>query len=399
MSRYDGHFLIKEVVKSFPGNINVIPTTKENYISFSCYTENPFKIKDKMQKKKIIQFKFIDSFRFMSSSLDKLSSYLSDYPILRSCFNHLQPEKIKILTKKQIFPYEWMDSLEKLKEKKLPLIDDFYSSLNGEGISEEDYNHAKKVWDELNIKNFAEYIELYMKIDILLLADIFEEFCNNSVNAYGLDPCYYYTAAGLSWDAMLKITGVKLKLLTDIDMVLFIESGVRGGISQCSNRYAEANNQYLDNYNNNEEDKYIMYYDINNLYGWAMQQALPIGGFKWLEQNEIDNFNLNIMEDNGNKGYILEVDLDYTEELHDLHKDLPFCPEHKIPPKSKSKQKKLLTTLYNKKNYIIHYRYLKQALKHGLKITKVYKILEFDQSCWLKIYIDKNSELRAQSTN
>ena len=198
------------------------------------------------------------------------------------------------------------------------------------------------------MKNSGEYVQLYMKIDILLLADIFEQFCENSLNAYRLDPCHYYTAPGLSWDAMLKITKIELSLLTDIDMVMFIESGIRGGISQCSNRYSKANNKYLNNFNANEYSKYIMYYDANNLYGWAMEQYLPTGGFQWLSQADIDCFNITDISDENEKGYILEVDLEYPPHLPDDHNDLQFCPLHEAP--SGAKQKKLLTTLENKEN-------------------------------------------------
>ena len=121
-----------------------------------------------------------------------------------------------------------------------------------------------------------------MKIDILLLAEIFESFRDQCLDAYKLDPAHYFTSTGLSWDAMLKYTKVKLELLTDIDQVLFIESGIRGGISQCSNRYAKAHNTYLDGYQDGEESSYLIYLDANNLYGWAMNQFLRTGGFEWV---------------------------------------------------------------------------------------------------------------------
>lgn len=167
------------------------------------------------------------------------------------------------------------------------------------------------------------------------------------------------------------------------------------GISQCSNRYAKANNKYMTDYDPVAESHFIMYFDVNNLYGFTMMQPLPYGGFRWLCQEEIEEFDVLQVEDNSSCGYILEVDLDYSQQLHDLHRDLPFCPEHSIPPGSK--HNKLLTTLYDKKNYVVHYTYLQQAIKSGLRLKKIHKVLKFDQKAFLKKYIDVNSRLRQET--
>ena len=383
LSGYDAHFIIQDVSNHFPGKVDLLPLNKERYIAFTKHIENSN-----------IKFRFIDSFKFMASSLDKLASYLDEYNIIYSQFPGLDEKKVKLLTRKGILPYEYIDSWEKLDETKLPAKDKFYSTLNDSNISDEDYNHAQKIWNVFNIKSLGEYSDLYMKTDILLLADVFENFRHQCMKSYGLDPAHYYTTPGFSWDAMLKCTGVKLSLLTDIDMLLFIECGIRGGLSQCSNRYAAANNKYMKDYKENEEDVYLMYFDANNLYGWAMTQALPYDSFEWVEDYE--NFNFNV-DDNASIGYILEVDLDYPSEIHDEHNDLPFCPEHIKPPGSK--QTKLCATLMNKRNYVIHYRYLKQAIAHGLRLVKIHKVLKFKQSPWLKSYIDLNSSMRANAKN
>ena len=255
----------------------------------------------------------------------------------------------RLLKRKGVFPYDYVSSLEELEKKELPTKDEFYNS----DISEEDYQHARNVWQTFDIQSLGEYSDLYLKTDLLLLADVFENFRNNCLEAYGLDPAHNYTTPGLTWDAMLKFT--KVELLTDIDMLLLVERGIRGGVSQCSNCYAKANNQYMvDFYDPEEESKYLLYYDVNNLYGWAMTQPLPYGGFRCVEDVEQPFWEV---PNDVHEGYIFDVDLEYPEHLHDAHKDLPLCPEHMAPPGKK--QGKLLTTLYDKERYIIHYSALK----------------------------------------
>ena len=179
-------------------------------------------------------------------------------------------------------------------------------------------------------------------------------------------------------------------------MLMFVERGTRGGISQYCNRYAKANNPYMsEGYNVDEDEKYLMYYDVNNLYGWAMTESLPYGGFEWVKnENEPNFFNI---PDKCDFGYFVEVDLEYPEILHDAHKDLPLRAEHMAPPGSK--QKKLMTTLLDKKRYVLHYRALKQTLNHGLILTKVHRAIMFNQRPWLKKYIDLNSAKRKEAKN
>lgn len=217
------------------------------------------------------------------------------------------------------------------------------------------------------------------------------------MNTHYLDLAHYYTATGSTWDAMLKYTKVKLELLTDIDMIMFFERGIRSGVSQCCNRYAEANNIYMGaGYDKDKESKYLMYFDVNNLYGFSMQHWLPFGGFEWVPEEQLKEFNYNIHDDSP-VGYILEVDLEYPKDLHDIHKDLLICPESMKPPNGT--QKKLLTTLYAKARYVMHYRNLKQAIKNGLCLTKIHRVLKFKQAPWLSPYIYLNTELRIRAKN
>ncbi|XP_051168421.1 uncharacterized protein LOC127286149 [Leptopilina boulardi] len=327
LSGYDAHFIIRVICLEFSGKIELLPLNKEKYISFTKYV-----------KETKIKFRFIDSFKFMASSLEKLASSLSEYKIVNQVFSNFTSEEIELLTRKGVLPYEYLDSRQRLEETNLPAKEKFCSTLNDSTVSDEDYLHAQRIWSTFNCSDLCEYVDLYMKTDVLLLADILKNFRHQCLQAYRLDPAHYYTTPRLTWDAMLKYTNVRLELLTDIDKLMFFERGVRGGISQCSNRYACANNPFMENFNKNEEVKYIMYFDANNLYGW---NDSPFG-------------------------YILEVDLDYPIELHNSHSDFPFCSEHSNPP-SESKQAKLLTTLNPKRKYIIDYRVLKQVLANGLK--------------------------------
>ena len=259
------------------------------------------------------------------------------------------------------------------------------------------------------------YHDLYLKSDVLLLSDMFESFRKSCMLYYKLDPCHYFTSPGLSWDAMLKMTDIKLELMTDIDMYQFIEKGMRGGISYIANRYGKANNKYMRDYNEMATSKYIMYLDANNLYGWAMSQYLPTGNFKWLKQKQIDKINLAKYDENSKKGLILEVDLEYPDGLHDLHNDYPLAPEKVKVTKdmlsdycsniadkyniSTGLVHKLIPTLNNKEKYVLHYRNLQLYLDLGLKLKKVHRVLEFNQSPWLKQYIDFNTEKRKNAKN
>ena len=207
-----------------------------------------------------------------------------------------------MLFRKGVYPYEYMDSWGKFNEKSLPPKKDFYSELTLEDITYKDYAHAQKVWEVFEIKNLGEYHDLYVQSDTLLLADVFEKFRDKCIEIYGLDPSYFYSAPGLAWQACLKKTEVKLELLTDIDMLMMVEKGIRGGICQSTHRYANANNKYMKNYNKKIESSYLMYLDANNLHGWVMSQRLPVNRFKW--ENDILRFSEDFKEnynENSNK--------------------------------------------------------------------------------------------------
>ena len=237
-----------------------------------------------------------------------------------------------------------------------------------------------------------------MESDTLLLADVFENFRDMCLKEYELDPAHFLLLPGLAWQACLKKTNVELELLTDYDMLLMVEEGIRGGICHSIHRYAKANNKYMKNYNKDEESSYIQYLDANNLYGWAMSKKLSVNGFKWLDSDKINEINEDFVknyDENNDKSYIFEVDVKYLKRLHELHSDLPFLSERM----EINKCKKLVCNLCNKKKYVTHINSLKQALNHGLKLKKIHRVIEFNQNEWLKPYIDMNTELRKASKN
>ena len=289
-----------------------------------------------------------------------------------------------------------MSSWDKFNEGRLPSKDKFYSNLNMAGVGDKEYEHACKVWREFGIKNMGEYHDLYLKTDVILLANVFESFRNVCMDNYGLDPAHLYTALGLAWKACLKKTGIRLELLQDPDMLLMFERGIRGGITHSVHRYAAANNPYMKEYDSNKPTNYLQYLDANNLYGWAMSQPLPAGGFRWINCDNWDPKRLvEMFANEKNYGYLLEVDVKYPEKLHDLHNGIPFmCTKMKV-----NGAEKLIPNLCDKNKYIIHIRALKQAIDHGLILEKIHRCIRFRQSPWMKKYIDFNTRLRTAAKN
>ena len=413
---YDSHFIINEVRDI----IQKAKETEEEEIKINVIAQNAEKYMAFYIGKHLA---FIDSLAFLNSSLDKLASNLTEDDFIYTKKYFSDPVQFNLMKRKGVYPYDYMDSPGKFNDTELPSIGEFYSQLNDTNISEDDYQHAKDVWNTFNLKNMGEYHDLYLKTDILLLVDVFESFRKTCLAYYKLDPLHYISAPGLAWDAMLKMTGINLELITDIDMQLFIEKGLRGGISYIAHRHAEANNKYMKNYDINALISYIMYLDANNLYGWAMSQPLPYGNFKWVypettfyinELNEIVVGDTIIPKKKG-IGHIYEVDLEYPEELHDLHNDYPcavekikvsddmlsdYCREIKNKFKiSSGNVNKLIPTLSDKKNYVLHEENLKLYLSLGLKLKKIHRVLEFSEKPWLKQYIDFNTEKRKDAKN
>ena len=399
LTGYDSHLFIKKLGSSNEKeNIKCIPNNEEKYITFTkTIITGQYTNKKGEEKNKTFDIVFKDSLKFMSSSLGALVNNLPKNGF-KNISKYYTPEEVELIKQKGFYPYEFMDTEEKFNDTKLPPREVFYSKLSGKGITEKNYKHAWNVWNTFKMKTFKDYHKLYNETDVLLLADVFENFRNLCLKIYGLDPVYYYTAPGLAWDACLKMTNINLELLSDPNMLLMFEKGIRGGISMISNRYGEANNKYMGNrFNKNKLSKYLMYLDANNLYGCAMSEKLPIHSFKWLTSGEMEKLlNNRVVQIWEKTPCILEVDLEYPENLHDLHNDYPFCPER---IECKNGVEKLIPNLRNKTKYVIHYKNLIQCLKAGLKLKKIHRGIKFIESEWMKPYIEMNTNLRTQAKN
>ena len=325
LSGYDAHLFIREL-GPHTSEMGVIAKNKEDYISFSIKVPvDSYIDKNGEEKDKFIELRFIDSFKFMSSSLDSLTKNLVRGGKKLFGFEDYSELQYELLTRKGVYHYEYVNSWDRFNETQLPPIDAFYSNLNMSSISEDDYQHAQRVWEEFGIHNLGDYHDLYLRTDVVLLANVYEAFRDTCLKHYKLDPAHFYTSPGLAWHACLKCTGIRLELLTNTDMLLMFERGIRGGITQAVRKYASANNKYMgDKFNPNKDTTYLQYLDANNLYGWAMSQPLPTGGFKWVDVNRNEISELATRTD---KGYILEVDVTYPKDLHNSHNDLPFMCE------------------------------------------------------------------------
>jgi hypothetical protein len=335
---------------------------------------------------------------------------------MRKGFEQYNDTKYEMLLRKGVYLYDYMDDEERFKEQKLPDREDFFSRLYQEECSDDNYDHALKVWNEFGCTNMLDYHNLYLKCDVLQLADVFETFRNTAMKEYKLDPAHYVSAPHLSWDAMLFSTKCSLELLSDDAMYAMIHQNIRGGVAMISNRRGTANNKYMkQHYNPSKPSKYLLYVDANNLYGWSMSQFLPDGGFEWVDEEEWSRIDWLAQQKVQVTGYVVECDLDYPDELHDAHSDYPLAPERMMVEtellskaqmdmvdkyqKSTVKTSKLVPNLFSKGKYACHYMNLKFYLEHGMKLTKIHRVIRFHQSKWLAPYIEKNSTLRAAAMN
>ena len=398
-SAYDNHLLFSAIGELSNGrDLYVIPKTKEKYISFQWGG-----------------LRFLDSYAFLQGSLQTLVNNLKseDLKITKAVFP--DDELRGLVCRKGVYPYNYLNSYERFEETCLPPKDCFFNTLTNSHITDEDYQHAKNVWDKFQMKTNYDYHDLYVKTDCILLADCFQSFRHLSMNYYKVDSIHYYTTPNMAWSAALRVTGQKLELLTDLDMHLMWEKSMRGGVATISERLVYANNPYVpESYDESKDRQYIAYLDANNLYGQAMSLPLPVGNFQWLTDEEIKKFDLSIVKTDESKGFLIEADIAYPKSLHDSHNDFPLCPEHVAPqydelsnlqkelielynlPKQ-SKLKKLIPNLKDKEKYVLSGTTLQLYVDLGLQIKKIHRIISYDQSRWLEPFISFNTNKRAEA--
>ena len=375
--------LKKDKVKS-----KIIPKTNEEFIAvkYGC-------------------IRFIDSYRFLSESLDKLVKNLDqdDFKILKKEF----PNKWQYLNKKLAYPYQYFNSIfdyqkpvDNLKKE------DFFSKLKNDYPADDEIERKKEFIKLFNIKDGEQLTKLYCKSDVILLADVFEKFVKVSTKEYKINPLYCVSLPGYTYQCALKYADIKLQTLQDKDLILLIENNIRGGISSVMG----------DRYVKSDEKEKILYMDATNLYGHSLSQLLPYDEIEmwhghtdkywnWLE--EILN-----TPDDSDIGYFLEFDLKYPDNIKEKTKHFPFCPENrkinldkyndymnKIKLKNYTKSKKLICDWTDKKKYLIHYRMLKFYVRHGMVVEKIHEIISFKQSKWLESYISFNTQKRNKAIN
>ena len=309
--------------------------------------------------------------------------------------------------KKLAYPYEYLNldtqSASGNFQEPLNLTkEDYWSTLTQSYPSDDDIKRTQELIDKNKIKNGRELTMLYLKMDVLQLADVFENFVESSTREYKINPLYSYSLPGYTWKAGLKLTNIKLDFIKDKDLLLLLENNIRGGISSVMG----------DRHVQSDENKQILYIDANNLYGWAMSQYLPTGEIEKLqlpEQILLEQIveDLTHCPDNNEFGYFIECDLEYPVENKEETKNFPFCPyQTKADPNLFSgymnninqpnykPTSKLMCDVTNKSKYMIHYRMFKFYLDQGMKVTKIHTIYKFKQSPWLGKYIDHNTQKR-----
>lgn len=396
---YDSHLIIHGFEK-FGNDIKIIPTNSEKYLAIHM---------DSMR--------FIDSYQFLAESLEALVDTLKKKNMRQSfsVMYDLFGNDANMLLRKNVYPYEWVDSWDKFKVTKFPSIDQFHNALKDEKVKKEDYEHGQSVYKHINMKNFGQYHDIYLLSDCGLLACVFEEFRRMIFSYFKLDPVYFYSAPGLSFEAALRYTRVTLEGITDLEKYLFLEKSIRGGTSMICKRFASARNKEIYKSMTGKEGTYIAYFDAVNLYGFVMSTFLmPHRNFKFLSPKEINNFKLDSYTPMGKLGCILEVTLKYPKHLHEKHNDLPLAVDHLVIKKERlseyqytlmnslnlnflKNQKKLVPHFFVHHKYVLHIQNLQYYISKGLEIVEIHRILQFEQTNWLAPFINFCTEQRKKA--
>jgi hypothetical protein len=438
MKHYDGSFLLRAIGRmKYADRVTVVPSNTEKYLSFTL------KVPISTESGEVVMMSavFIDSFQFMSRSLSNLADTLddNDFAAVKSEVSNVaghwdglfvaaldDDEKLRLLRRKGVFPYSHLTDANTFDETRLPPPAAFYNDLTGEEVGAADYDHAESVWHGFTMTKFSQFHDIYLITDCLLLMLVFERFRLTCQAAYDLDPLNYLTTPSLSWDACLKMTGVELELIACPLQMSFFEDSIRGGLSQITTRYARANNENVAIYFGDEpigfdEAKprsFITYLDVNNLYGTAMCESLPYRNFEWIDlstkdaKEEVLNGVMSA-ENDDEVGMTLEVTLIYPKHLHDVHNDLPLCPDRMTPPDYSAYQKelfnaskgtarqgkKLIAHLGSREHIKLHARTLRFYIEQGMVVREIHSGIRYDQKPWLKEYIELNTKLRQSATS
>ncbi len=398
-SGYDSHFLVK-VFGKMSEDIWKIQAIPLNTQKFKCLTLND-------------RIRFVDSAAFLNAPLADCAENLvkSDHHFLmldELCDDEGQKQ---LLLRKGVYPYNFATSIEKLREtKELPPRASFYNDLLDKDVTDEDYEHAKRVWEAFDIKNMMEYTTLYLRTDTVLLAEAMTVLRDNMWHDFELDICKYLSLPMLAKDIMLKTTGAELELIWDQEMSDLIQKNLRGGLSFINKRRAEKRGG--DEVLTEGDERSLLYTDCTNLYGKAMCMPLPLDGFEWMTEEEIANFSPETMiTDKNGTGYFLEVDLEYPEDLHERHNSFPLAPESvclteadlspyaysclgEINNKKKYKAQKLTSTFHPRTRYLCHGLNLQLYLRQGLRLVRIHRGIKFRQVDFIRPYIEMCSERR-----
>ena len=376
---YDMHHIIKHAIDQFPSwSLSCIPQSSEKFLSLMAYIKGHTSLR------------FIDSLQFVNAPLKRLVNNLDKVNDLMLT-NHISQLPDYVCNSKGIYPYSYAKSFADLEQvlDDLPPIDAFYDVLSEQvNVSKDEHEVASRIWRDLGCATLKDYMMIYLKLDVFLLADVFETF-RFTVKAEddGLDPLHFFSIPGLSWSSALKTMSRPLQLLDDATMYQFFESGIRGGMTFVNKHRVTAN----DNTN-------ILYIDINNLYGWALSYKLPCSEFTWIVDDQVlsnlVHVRLPLMNvETCEVGYIFEVDLHTPEHLHDKLDQLPPAPITQRPPNSTVT--KLLLTHEDKHHYVVHFALLQFYISLGVIVTAVHRAVSFQQEHIFKCFIEGNTEKRA----
>ena len=397
-SGYDSHIIMKALAEY------------EEEIALTAIPLNT----EKFKMLRIENCVLLDSLAFLGASLEKLVETLKmskhDFPFIKKWLD--DEKKREFILRKGVFPYEFVTNMERVDNtKKLPPRESFFSQLSEENISESDYQHAQQVWKLFECETMRDYTALYVKADTYQLAEVVLELRESILDEFNIDLCHYLSLPMMAKDIMLKKTKVKMELMDDIDMIHFIRSNIRGGLSYVNHRHFHVEEEKI----KRGSDTSLVYVDANNLYGAAMRFPMPLKDFQWMANSEIDQFSLNQISIESERGYIFEVTLDYPEELHIDHSSFPLAPHQmeineshlseyatsalsSLGKKKKYRAKKLTSTFLRREKYVCHGMNLKLYVDLGMKLVEIHRGISFFQTSFIRPYIDMCTQKRAEAT-